>query len=106
MSHFAEISQDGTVLRVVVGDGDGPSAEAAMSMLLGGDWRQTSYNGNFRGHFAGIGHRYDAELDLFIAPKPYSSWTLGPDGNWIPPTPKPDGPWHWDEASQTWQEVR
>lgn len=40
------------------------------------DWRQTSYNSNFRKHYAAVGYRYDETLDAFIPPKPYESWVL------------------------------
>lgn len=40
----------------------------ANTLNLGGVWKQTSYNNNFRGRYAGIGYTYDAELDAFIAP--------------------------------------
>lgn len=44
----------------------------ANTLGLPGEWRQTSFNGNFRGRFAGIGYRYDADLDEFIAPESLS----------------------------------
>jgi len=78
MAHFARIS-NGQVAQVIVvsnddcGGGDFPASEAAgqafiASLGLAGEWRQTSYNGNFRGKYAGIGDIYDAELDQFISP--------------------------------------
>jgi hypothetical protein len=39
------------------------------SLGLEGVWKLTSYNGNFRGTYAGIGFSYDAELDEFVAPE-------------------------------------
>ena len=39
-------------------------------------WKQTSYNGNIRKNFAGIGYTYDEDRDAFIPPKPYNSWVL------------------------------
>jgi hypothetical protein len=35
---------------------------------LAGEWRQTSYNANFRDTYAGIGYTFDADLDVFVAP--------------------------------------
>lgn len=61
MSHFAAIDKDGTVLRVIV-------AEQAFVDTLPGLWVQTSYNAKIRGKFAGIGDKYDAENDVFVAP--------------------------------------
>lgn len=104
MSHFAEIV-NGTVVRVIVADGDGPEAEAAVSALLGGTWKQTSYTGRIRGNFAGEGMRYDPERDAFLHPQPFPSWVLGDDHRWHPPTPMPDGCGilDWDEDTRTWR---
>lgn len=71
MSHWAELDDNNVVIRVTVGDNNDPAGDEGYSWLvqnLGGRWVQTSYNGNFRGRFAGIGYTYDAELDEFIAP--------------------------------------
>jgi len=78
MAHFAKI-ENGIVREVIVvgnGDcagGDFPESEAAgqafiASIGLSGEWRQTSYNNNFRSKYAGIGDTYDAVNDVFIAP--------------------------------------
>ncbi len=40
----------------------------ANTLKFAGVWKQTSYNNNFRGRYAGIGYTYDADLDEFIAP--------------------------------------
>lgn len=74
--------------------------------LLGGSWIQTSYNSNFRKHYAGIGYQYDQVRDAFIPPKPYPSWILDEQTcNWIAPSPKPDGEWYWDEEILSWKEI-
>lgn len=78
MAHFARI-EDGIVHQVIVvddddcGGGDFPASESVgqsfiASIGLVGDWRQTSYNNNFRGTYAGIGFTYDADTDEFLAP--------------------------------------
>jgi len=87
MAHFAEIDENNVVLRVLVVDN---SLEhrgfLANDIGLGGRWIQTSYNGNFRGHFAGIGFKYDEELDAFYPQQPYPSWTLNTTTwSWVPP---------------------
>lgn len=72
------------------------------------NWKQTSYNANFRKNYAGVGYTYDAVLDAFIAPKPYPSWLLNTNTcQWVPPTPYPsDGNMYtWDEATQSWVKV-
>jgi hypothetical protein len=70
MSHWAEIDENKTVLRVLVGNNSEPDEGEAFMNSLGGTWVKTSYNGNIRKNFAGIGFTYDAERDAFIAPKP------------------------------------
>jgi len=79
MAHFAELNSENVVLRVIViSDTDcpdpAPDNEAAGQafianvLKLAGEWKQTSYNGNFRGTHAGIGYTYDPDLDEFVAP--------------------------------------
>ena len=80
MAHFAKV-ENNTVEQVIVvansdcGGGDFPESEPIgqafiASLALDGEWLQTSYHGNFRGTYAGIGYTYDAELDEFVAPAP------------------------------------
>jgi hypothetical protein len=69
------------------------------------DWKQTSYNGNFRKRYAGIGYTYNAALDAFIAPQPFPSWTLNTTtADWEAPVPYPtDGQQYvWNESTQAW----
>ena len=69
MAHFAKIENGIVTNVVVVADEHELDGEAYLNGLaLEGQWIQTSYNGNIRGVFAGIGYTYDAELDEFIAP--------------------------------------
>jgi hypothetical protein len=68
MSHWAEINNQNTVLRVLVGPNHGDEGEAFFN-ALGGTWVKTSYNGNIRKNYAGIGYTYDQELDAFIPPQ-------------------------------------
>jgi hypothetical protein len=118
MAHFAEIDSNGVVQRVIVvankdtADANGNEVEsigvAFCQKLLGGNWKQTSYNGNIRKHYAGIGYTYNAGLDAFIPPKPYPSWVLSPKTvQWEAPVPMPtDGKMYsWDEATQSWVPV-
>jgi hypothetical protein len=115
VAHFAELDDNNVVLRVIVVSNadtstpDGTEVEsigvAFCQRLFGGNWKQTSYNNNFRKRYAGIGYSYDANLDAFIAPQPYPSWTLNPTTtDWDPPTPMPtDGKRYiWDEATLSW----
>jgi len=82
MAHFAELDENNTVLRVISVSNDVcgeptlnfPDTEAAgrafiaNTLKLGGVWKQTSYNANFRAKYAGIGDIYDADLDEFVTP--------------------------------------
>ena len=73
MSHWAEIDSENKVIRVLVGDNNDPAGDEGYQWLLdnlGGTWIKTSYNGNIRKNYAGIGYTYDATRDAFIAPKP------------------------------------
>lgn len=73
MSHWAELDNSNKVMRVLVGDNNDPAGDEGYSWLidnLGGTWVKTSYNGNIRYNFAGIGYSYDELADAFIAPKP------------------------------------
>ena len=109
MSHFAELDENNIVLRVLVGDNNLPNEGYDWFVEnLGGTWVQTSYNGTIRKNFAGIGYTYDEELDAFIAPQPFESWTLNTQtAKWMSPTPYPqDGRiYEWDEENLNWKEV-
>lgn len=86
MAHFAQLDDNNTVLQVIVVhnnellDENGQESEAKgiafCQSLFGGNWKQTSYNGNFRKNYAGIGFTYDEPRDAFIAPKPEGNWIL------------------------------
>jgi len=68
MSHFAEIDNNNSVLRVLVGPNYGDEGQAFFE-ALGGTWVKTSYNNNIRKNYAGVGYTYDEGRDAFIAPK-------------------------------------
>lgn len=70
MAHWAELDDNNIVLRVTVGDNNEPDEGYGwLVQNLGGRWVKTSYNGNIRKRFAGIGYTYDEVLDVFIAPQ-------------------------------------
>ena len=117
MAHFAQLDAINIVQRVIVVDNDnildtdGNESEAVgityCQALLGADtiWRQTSYNNNFRKNYAGEGYRYDADLDAFIAPQPFPSWSLNTETcQWEAPKPYPtDGKIYiWNESLLRW----
>jgi len=116
MAHFAQIDNGIVQQVIVISNADAPDpfpeSEALgqafiASLGLPGVWRQTSYHGTFRAHYAGIGYTYDAAADVFIPPQPFPSWTLDESWDWQPPTPYPDdgNTYVWDEDTLTWVEV-
>ena len=108
MAHFAEINKNNEVIRVLVVDNEHENRGQeylAEELGLGGTWIQTSYNRSFRKNFAGEGYIYSAELDAFIPPQPFSSWTLNEDTcTWEAPVAYPkDGELYvWDEEAADW----
>jgi hypothetical protein len=118
MAHFAQLDENNIVLRVIViSNNDAPdpspenSEEAGINFInhlatgdesLLGTWRQTSYNDTFRKQFAKIGDTYNEELDMFISPKPFPSWSLDENGDWLPPIPCPVPGMMWEEETQSW----
>ena len=120
MAHFAQLDDDNFVLQVIVVhnndclDENGNESEAvgvAFCKSLLGDatrWKQTSYNGNMRFNYAGIGYQYDAIRNAFIPVKPHQSWVLNETTcQWGAPTPMPndDKRYRWDEPTTSWVEI-
>ena len=107
MAHFAELKTmtDPTgftsdshqvVERVVVVGNDcvpsdmHPDGETwCVNFFKGGDWKQTSYNNNFRKKYAGIGDVYDPVKDKFLEPQPFASWSLDDNDDWQAPITYP-----------------
>jgi hypothetical protein len=123
MAHFAKIGLNSKVIDVVTVhnnellDANGVEQEVNginfLTQLTGWSiWKQTSYNGNIRKNFAGIGYTYDEDRDAFIPPKLYNSWILNEDTcRWEAPTPEPEltqeqinnnNYYVWNETTQTW----
>lgn len=116
MAYFAQVDSNGVVLQVISVSNDvatdpAPSESEllgkdfiANTLGLSGEWIQTSYNGNFRKQYAGVGFSYDSQADVFIAPSPYPSWILDDNYDWQAPEPYPtDGKFYsWDEETQSW----
>jgi hypothetical protein len=116
MAHFAKLGPGNVVEQVIVvdnrdtADANGVEKEyigaAFCEKLFGGTWKQTSYNGNKRKNYAGIGYTYDEQRDAFIPPKTYASWVLDEDKcQWKAPVDMPtDGQMYsWDEATTSWK---
>ena len=125
MAHFCRLDENNIVTQVIVvanedtTDTNGVEVEeigvAFCKKLLGAEtnWKQTSYNNNFRVRYAGTGYSYNAELDAFIAPKPFESWTLVEEtADWESPLgPAPElteaqvesrSFYKWDEENLAW----
>jgi hypothetical protein len=107
MSHWAEIDKTGLVVRVLVGDNNEPDEGQAFVESLGGTWVKTSYNGNIRKNYAGIGMSYDPVNDWFFAPQPYLSWVLDSEAQWQAPVsyPTDDKHYSWNEETLSWVEI-
>jgi len=104
MSHFAKI-ENNIVTEVIVAEQDFINSGAVGDSFL---WVQTSYNGNFRKNFPGVGFSYDANRDAFIPPKQYKSWILNETTcQWEAPVayPDDDNDYEWNESDQQWDEV-
>ena len=118
MAHFAKIDSNNIVQQVVAISNDvlvnfeGNEIEQLgiefCKSLYGQDtnWVQTSYNGNIRFRYAGIGMTYDSVNNVFLHPKPFNSWLLNETTwEWEAPSPQPDGAYVWNETMQTWDAV-
>jgi hypothetical protein len=111
VAHFAKVNDENIVLEVLVTDNDYPNeGHDWLVATLGGRWIQTSYNAatnGFRKNFAGIGFTYDEGRDAFIAPRPFESWELDENSQWVAPIPYPTGDkrYTWNEEELEWTEV-
>ena len=110
MSHWAEINNENIVTRVLVGDNNDSAGDEGYQWLidnLGGTWVKTSYNGNIRYNYAGVGYTYNAIDDAFIAPQPHPSWILNNAKQWEAPIAYPNnGKLHlWNEDLGEWYEA-
>tara|TARA_R110000764_G_C10908884_1_gene372449 strand:+ start:510 stop:842 length:333 start_codon:yes stop_codon:yes gene_type:complete len=110
MAHYALV-EDGVVVSVIVADQDFINTQS-------GTWVQTSYNTYggvhklggtpLRKNYAGRGDTYDAVVDAFYAPQPYSNWRLNETTYlWEAPIDYPDMnvPYYWDEDTANWIET-
>ena len=110
MAHYAFLDENNVVIEVITGIDESELIEGLDTETWYGNFRgqickRTSYNGNIRKQYAGIGYTYDPVADVFVVPQPYPSWSLDANHDWQPPTPRPaEGIWHWDEDSLSWIE--
>jgi hypothetical protein len=113
MAHYAFLDDNNVVTEVIVGIDEtelieGKSPEAWYGEFRGQRCVRTSYNGNIRKNYAGIGFTYSDDLDAFIPPKPFASWLLDEEkAQWIAPIPYPDGDlmYTWNEDLGDWEAI-
>jgi len=111
MAHYAFLDANNIVAEVIVGKDEADIThdwEHYYGNVRGQVCKRTSYNGNIRKNYAGIGYSYDAGRDAFIAPQPYPSWVLNEQTcRWESPVPMPtdDKQYSWNETTQSWDQV-
>lgn len=134
MAHYAFINENNIVTEVIVGKDEDDTDTLPEGFASWEEWyadfkgqtcKRTSYNTvanahtldgtPFRGNYAGIGYTYDADNDVFIAPKPYDSWVID-ETTWLwkAPVDKPTlteeeinaGKYYsWNEDTTSWDLV-
>jgi hypothetical protein len=111
MAHYAFLDENNIVTEVIVGKDETELIEGLTPEEWYGNFRgqtcvRTSYNNNIRKQYAGVGYTYNETADVFIAPKPFASWSLDANYDWQAPIERPaDGKdYLWDETNQVWVE--
>jgi hypothetical protein len=110
MAHYTFLDDDNIVTEVIVGIDEtelieGLDTETWYGNFRGQTCKRTSYNGNIRGTYAGIGYSYNEAEDIFITPQPYPSW-VRTGLFWNAPISMPsDGMWSWNEDELSWEEL-
>jgi len=117
MAHYAFLDENNIVTEVITGRNEGDDGidwEVWYGNFHGQVCKRTSYNTAnnihknggipFRGNYAGIGYTYRSDIDVFVPPQPFPSWTLNTNINWEPPVAMPTdgGMYSWDEATTAW----
>ncbi len=113
MAHYAFLNENNIVTEVIAGIDETELIEGLEPEVWYGNFRgqvckRTSYHGNIRKNYAGVGYIYDPTRDAFIAPKPFESWLLNEETcQWQASTPMPiDGQKYvWVEDDLNWQIV-
>lgn len=121
MAHYAFLNENNIVTEVIVGKDEGEDGvdwEQWYGDFRGQVCKRTSYNTAagahnnggipFRKNYAGIGYTYQSDIDAFVPPKPYASWTLDANAQWQAPVAMPtDGAMYsWDEATTSWIKIQ
>jgi hypothetical protein len=114
MAHYAFLDDNNFVVDVIAGKDETELIEGLTPEEWYGNFRgqrcvRTSYNNRIRKQYAGIGFSYNEELDMFISPRPYPSWVLNQNHDWVAPVEYPEelkiiGSFvHWDEELLEWK---
>jgi hypothetical protein len=110
MAHYAFLDENNIVTEVIVGIDETELIEGKDPEVWYGEFRnqtckRTSYNGNIRKNYAGIGFTYNEDLDAFVPPKPFESWVLNEEtALWNAPVayPEGEGNYIWNEENTEW----
>jgi hypothetical protein len=112
MAHYAFLDDNNVVTEVITGVDETQLIEGLDTETWYGNFRgqvckRTSYNDKIRKQFCGVGFTYLPDVDVFVAPQPFASWTLDSNHDWQPPTPMPtDGKMYsWNEEDLAWVAV-
>lgn len=116
IAHYAFLDDNWVVTEVIVGIDEtelieGLAPEQWYANFRGQRCVRTSYNGNIRKNYAGIGYTYDTERDAFIPPKPFNSWVLDEETcRWEAPVAYPEDAaegdmYTWNEETTSWELV-
>ena len=114
MAHYAFLDLNNIVTEVITGIDETELIEGLEPEVWYGNFRnqvckRTSYNGNYRKNYAGIGYTFDEQRDAFISPKPYPSWLLNETTCiWESPVPYPNDEkfYEWNETTTEWIEIQ
>ncbi len=111
MAHYAFLDSNNIVTEVIGGIDETELIEGLHPEIWYGNFRgqvckRTSYNNNIRKQYCGVGYSYNAEADVFVAPKPFASWSLDDNFDWQPPVARPvdDKFYTWSEDDLNWIE--
>jgi hypothetical protein len=111
MAHYAFLDENNIVTEVITGIDETELIEGLDTETWYGNFRgqickRTSYNGNYRVRYAGLGYSYNEELNAFITPKPFESWILNEEtADWEAPVAYPEDvlSYDWDEETVSWK---
>ena len=97
MAHYAFLDKNNIVTEVIVGVDETELIEGLTPETWYGNFKgqkcvRTSYNGNIRKNYAGVGFTFDEDKDAFIAPKPDDAIGFDEENcRWIVPNKEFDG---------------